>query len=82
MFFNTLFESTKQFPLFKLEIPLNNISEFSSCFTEYNASPLWLMLLREIKSLYVVRQKQNNRLHGLSPRANYTERATTACWQS
>jgi hypothetical protein len=28
---------------------------------------------------YSVKKKQTNKLHGLSPRANYTDRATAAC---
>jgi hypothetical protein len=29
-----------------------------------------------------LQQKKTNKLHGLSPRANYTDRATAACWRS
>jgi hypothetical protein len=36
----------------------------------------------EINILYTVAQTQQNKLYGLSPRANYTDRATSACRRS
>jgi hypothetical protein len=32
--------------------------------------------------LYVLYYIKTTKLHGLSPRANYTDRATAACWRS
>jgi hypothetical protein len=33
-------------------------------------------------SIHKKKKKKNNKLHGLSPRANYTDRATAACRRS
>jgi hypothetical protein len=38
--------------------------------------------LKNIQCMSYSRAKQPNKLHGLSPRANYTDRATTACQRS
>jgi hypothetical protein len=51
-------------------------------------SPRALPTMHRIKKLEnwiwprAINNNNNNKLHGLSPRANYTDRATAACWRS
>jgi hypothetical protein len=41
-----------------------------------------LKFLCKANELFSIKKKQENKLRGLSPRANYTDRATAACRRS
>jgi hypothetical protein len=43
---------------------------------------LLLLLLLVLLLIIIILTKQITKLRGLSPRANYTDRATAACWRS
>jgi hypothetical protein len=36
----------------------------------------------QLQKLILAQTNQTNKLHGLNPRANYSDRATAACWRS
>jgi hypothetical protein len=40
------------------------------------------LMTRQLPEFQLWQNKQTNKLHGLSPRANYTDRATAACRRS
>jgi hypothetical protein len=48
----------------------------------YAASPSISVLVPNFWNCNIGIQKKTNKLHGLSPRANYTDRATTTCRRS
>jgi hypothetical protein len=58
-----------------------NVRENYTYGTVWKIHPTILVGKPEAKKL-IGRRKQTNKLHGLSPRANYTDRATAACRRS
>jgi hypothetical protein len=49
---------------------------------EYNATNVQIKVSNEYCLIYDYSRKYIKKLHGLSPRANYNDRATAACRQS
>jgi hypothetical protein len=55
---------------------------FSNLVAELCARYVNKEMKRSVPTLLCITIHTKTKLHGLSPRANYTDRATAACWRS